>query len=362
MREGFFVASTGQNVGKTTISLGLVSLLKERLSSVGFMKPVGQEFVETADGTSVDKDILLFRETFGLSDPFEAMSPLVLPSGFTREFLDGKIATAGIAAKIKASFQSLASAHDAIIVEGTGHVGVGSIIGLNNAQVAAMLGLPVILVASGGIGAPFDALTLNKLLCDNLHLPIAGIVLNQVRPDQLDKCRTYMTKALKEWNLPLLGVIPHDPLLSTPTMHDYSHLFNTVLIAGEKFAWHHFPKTTLVATSSEDFGAHLRHNELIITPASRDDIILTLLTKHWDFALKDEPFYVGCLLTGSVPPKPSLVEKLKQAHIPTLYAPIDTYLAMKRISAFTAKMNVSDTKKIERARDLVSSNLDLSAI
>jgi dethiobiotin synthetase len=67
-RKAIFVAATGQNVGKTTICLGLVSGLQKRFASVGFLKPVGQESVQSHTGVPIDKDVLLFKSRFGLKD------------------------------------------------------------------------------------------------------------------------------------------------------------------------------------------------------------------------------------------------------------------------------------------------------
>ncbi len=47
-------------------------------------------------------------------------------------------------------------------MEGTGHTGVGSIVNVNNARVAAALGLDMLLIANGGIGSAFDDLALNR--------------------------------------------------------------------------------------------------------------------------------------------------------------------------------------------------------
>ena len=44
------------------------------------------------------------------------------------------------------------------LVEGSGHMGVGSVLGHNNAQIAAGLGVPVLLVANGGGGNTIDNL------------------------------------------------------------------------------------------------------------------------------------------------------------------------------------------------------------
>src|SRR3989338_5120601 len=149
----FFVAATGQNVGKTTACLGLLSGLKKRLSSVGFFKPVGQEHVETDTGVHVDKDVVLFKSHFQLLDPYEEMSPVLFPRGFTRDYLDGKVQAADLIHKISHAFSAIVQRNGMAIVEGTGHTGVGSLVDLNNAQVAALLKIPIILVASGGLGS-----------------------------------------------------------------------------------------------------------------------------------------------------------------------------------------------------------------
>ena len=51
-----------------------------------------------------------------------------------------------------------------VVVEGTGHAGVGAVVDLSNARVAAMLDAPVIIVSEGGIGRPIDEIVLNGAL------------------------------------------------------------------------------------------------------------------------------------------------------------------------------------------------------
>lgn len=267
--KGFFVASTGQNVGKTTTSLGLVSGLMKRKIKTGFMKPVGQEHIEVADGEYVDKDVVLFKEHFKMKDPYEHMSPVLIPPGFTKDFLDQKISSQDLKAKIEASYEKLSKKNEFLIVEGTGHVGVGSIINLNNAQVAGLLNLPVILLASGGLGSSFDELTLNKMLCDHYRIKVLGVILNRVKEEKRDMITHYMQKALKKWNIPLLGCIPYDAFLSTPTMQDLELLFETSLITAEEHRLKHFKSIRLVATSVDVFREMILPDQIIITPANR---------------------------------------------------------------------------------------------
>ena len=63
-KTAFFIGSTGQNVGKTTTCLGLLAGFKKRVKDVGFLKPIGQEHVESASGLIVDKDVILFKDFF----------------------------------------------------------------------------------------------------------------------------------------------------------------------------------------------------------------------------------------------------------------------------------------------------------
>ena len=65
-----FVAATRQHVGKTTVSLALMSGLQKRFNKVGFLKPVGQQHLPVRDESGnqlrVDKDVQVMKEYFKL--------------------------------------------------------------------------------------------------------------------------------------------------------------------------------------------------------------------------------------------------------------------------------------------------------
>lgn len=91
-----FVAATRQHVGKTSSSLAIVSGLKKRFDKVGFIKPVGQQHVEviaeSGEKYRVDKDVCLVKEHFHLNHlDYEFMSPIIIPRGYTKKYIDGEI-------------------------------------------------------------------------------------------------------------------------------------------------------------------------------------------------------------------------------------------------------------------------------
>ncbi len=361
--QSIFVASTGQNVGKTTVSLGFFSALQKRFSSVGFMKPVGQQHVETETGQRVDKDVVLFKDQFKLSSSYETMSPVLFPSGFTRDFLDGKISSGGLRSSITESYHKIASENEMVLIEGTGHVGVGSITELSNAKVAALLKAPMIIVAPGGLGLSFDELALNKSLCDQEGAHIAGVVLNRVFPEKREMVIKYMTKALARWNIPIIGCIPFDPFLSHPSMQDFELLFKTTLFSGIKHRLRHFKQIRLT-TSHEKMCDWISQGQLIILPADREETISEVVSQFWNMKLKTPSINLetGLVLTGAAPPSPALIEQLVQAEIPALYTPMNSYQATKMISSFTAKIRREDKPKVREAIEVVEPQLDLSKL
>lgn len=82
-----FVAATRMNDGKTTTCLGLYGALQARFPRVGFIKPVGQRFVEV-HGQKIDEDSVLLDSIFQVRVPIESMSPVAIDSTFTRRFLE----------------------------------------------------------------------------------------------------------------------------------------------------------------------------------------------------------------------------------------------------------------------------------
>lgn len=353
--RAIFIAATGQNVGKTTTCLGIMAGLRKRYGDVGFIKPVGQVHTTVEGGAKVDKDTVLFKETFALKADYQDLSPVIIPAGFSRSFLSGQVAEETIHRCIREAFQRIATSNAYTVVEGTGHVGVGSIIGLNNVKVAAELGLEMVIVASGGLGSAIDSLALNLAMCEKHGVPVRGVILNRVLDTKRAMILEYFPKALEPFEVPLIGCIPYCDFLSIPTMEDFEALFGTKLLSGHRYRYRHFRHTRLVAGSLQSYLAENNPSELVITPASRDEIIAAILERQLDHK-------VGLLLTGREPPSQKTLERIQASDVPALYAPLCSYDAMKAITSFTAKIRGQDVRKVHKAIELVESHINFDAL
>ena len=70
------------------------------------MKPVGQRTI-IEDGVSADEDAVLMREVFGLTDPMPMMSPVHIPRGFTKAYINGDVVE-DLGARVRAAHGQLA--------------------------------------------------------------------------------------------------------------------------------------------------------------------------------------------------------------------------------------------------------------
>src|SRR6188472_798941 len=181
MRQ-LYLAATGMNRGKTTVALGLLAALAQRKLDVGFTKPVGQRYA-IVDGQPADEDAILVRAALGLPDALTVMSPVHIPRGFTKAYIRGEV-TPDLPGRIRRAHDTLADKYDLLLVEGTGHAGVGSVVGLSNAQVARMLKAPAAIVAEAGVGRPIDEIVLNRALFARHGVEVVGAILNKVNADE----------------------------------------------------------------------------------------------------------------------------------------------------------------------------------
>jgi BioD-like phosphotransacetylase family protein len=374
-----FVAATRQHVGKTTTSLALISGLKKHYKKVGFLKPVGQQHVEVKSENRgamirVDKDVCLVREHFHLDHiDYEDMSPVIIPAGYTKKYVDGEISFQQQLQDVIHSMEQITNASDVVLCEGTGHCAVGSIVGLNNAKVASMIGADMVLVANGGLGSAFDELELNRILCQHYNVRIAGVIINKVIPEKLEQTKHYMRKAMMDaWGIPLLGCIPDRPFLGCPALADLENLFQTKLISGQEHKFRHYSiqDINVVTTSLTRFLENLRQKPsrtLYICHVTRDDLIVGFMGEYQRRREKSEKPFEAALMVcgrrGKYQISDEVMDMLKGLKgAPVMIVDYATHDTMSMIHQYTPKLNIHDTNRVAVAVDHYEPHIDFEEL
>mgnify|MGYP006267971239 CR=1 FL=1 len=355
-----FVAATRQNDGKTTSALGLFAALQQRLPRVGYIKPIGQRFI-SYENHLIDEDSLLFTKTFNIPTPIESMSPVVIDSSFTRRYLDdpAELYPRLVDTMVRA-FDRSAYEKDVIIIEGSGHAGVGAICDLSNAQVARLLGAKAVLVSRGGIGMPVDEIALNKSLFDSYGVEVVGAILNKVHPRKLEEIRHYTGKALERLGVPLLGVIPENANLAYPNLSQVAEVVKGRWLNGQSTGQYNRILNVVVgamtATSLMDY---MRPGYLILTPGDREDVLLLAIAAN---CISGKAPLAGIVLTRNILPSHHIMDMINQTEIPVVISPEESYTVASRINSMTVKTQPRDEDKIPLIKQMVMDHVDTSAI
>ena len=161
--RGFFVTATDTGVGKTFVTAALAAAFRARGRDVAVFKPV--QSGATAEDPSGDAVLLGADCVYAFSAP---LAPLVAARAEGRTIeLEPILARAG----------ELAREHELLLVEGAGGLLVPLADDLDLADLAAALGLPLIIVARAGLGTVNHTL-LTIEAARTRGLDVAGVVLN----------------------------------------------------------------------------------------------------------------------------------------------------------------------------------------
>lgn len=234
---GLVIGGTGSNAGKTTFTLSLLCALHDRGLRARAAK-TGPDYIDAAFHAALTGQPAANLDTW--------MCRESAPSSSERPFRCGHGSAGGLPAGLQRVFERMSAAcppqsgvkdviaggsdaasPDLLIVEGAmalydgGHHGAGS-----TAHLAALLGLPVLLVLNaGGMGQSVAALAEGFLH----HRPawagtsparFLGMVCTHVgSPRHADLLRSSLAPLAKEARVPLLGLLPRQGAPELPSRH-----------------------------------------------------------------------------------------------------------------------------------------------
>jgi dethiobiotin synthetase len=206
-RRGVFITGTDTEVGKTVVATALVRALAQAGLNVAVMKPVAAGAEATSEGLR-NEDATALMEAANTSNVYRLVNPYCLELPASPHIAAAKAGISVEIPKITSAYEQLAGAADLVVVEGAG----GWYAPLNNTQtmadLAAALGLPVLMVVGLRLGCLNHAL-LTARSVEAEGLTLAGWFANHVQPafpHAADNIATLESRL----NAPLLQSIPFE--------------------------------------------------------------------------------------------------------------------------------------------------------
>jgi len=354
-----FIAATGKDCGKTTTSLSLLHLARQKYKRVGFIKPLGPK-PTTYRGRAVDMDAALLAEVYGLGDDIEYLSPVVLHSGDTQRVLDGYIPPQILKHKIIEAVKELDKRCDFLIIEGAGHSGVGSVLGLGNATIARMVDAPVLMVSGGGIGNAIDTVTMNLALFQQHQADVRLIMANKLLPEKREKTLSYLERAFGGTGLALAGGFNYSPLLANPTLQDLADLLKEPLKGDRSDASRIAHHIQLGAPSAQRVADLLQPDSVLIVTSTRDELLVMLASLYQIPEYRNK--IAGLVVTGKCPVSNITQKILDRSNIPYVRAHKSTADVFQATKDHVSKISPRDHEKIQFIQKAAEKDLDFDAI
>ena len=367
-----------QHAGKTVTSLGIISQLRKHLdpAEIGYVKPVGQQLINIGGEVSVDKDVKLLQIFSGIPElPVAHLSPVRFGQTFTRDFLDHndqQRVTAELRRDILDSVERLADKR-VIIAEGSGHPGVGSVVGLSNAAVGKLLGADTIFVSGGGIGRAIDMIDVDLTYFLYHGCRVRGLIVNKVARGKMEQVRHYITPRLLNaryaeaagHELHVFGYLPEIDDLPHPSMRVVLDTLSDARAVGDPagLAWLRpcgSVRTISLPIEYLKLTPYIDPRDLLIISASSTPRIRKLLEYHRE--TKKQGGVGGLVLTCGETEEIEAAthDEIVASGVPAVYVHDDSASTEERLFGLyrNTKLQPFDTGKVAQIEQLFEEHFD----
>ena len=206
MRQAYFVTGTDTDVGKTWVTLGLISAFQTAGLTVNGMKPVASGCQRTDWGLRNSDALALQAASFGAID-YSFINPYAYEPAIAPHIAAQQAKNPIQFRQIKKNFEKLTRVAECTIVEGVGGWRVPLGEDGDVAALAEFLNLPVILVVGLKLGCINHAL-LSIESIERTGVKLVGWVGNLAQ-NEFVCLRENIETLTSSIEVPCLGIIPH---------------------------------------------------------------------------------------------------------------------------------------------------------
>ena len=346
MANNLYVTAAEERSGKSAIILGVMQMIIKEISRIAFFRPIINDHVFGR----VDHDLNLVLKYFKLDIPYEDTHAYTLSQA-------RQLITSGqeeiLYENILKKYKQLEAKYDFVLCEGTDFRGKDPGFEFDlNANIAANLGAPVLIIASGRDKTTEEICSHTAITIDTLEeqgLDLAGCIINRA-PETFLRDTASNAKCREQFgrNFPLY-VIPENKALGNPTIDDVKRWLGAEVLYGKPSMLNLVNNYLVAAMQISNFLEYIKEGSLIITPGDRSDIIISSLASRISSAY---PNISGILVTGGIEVSSS-VQRLIQGWtgipVPVLFVESHTYDTVQSVNELYGRIEPTDTKRIATA-------------
>ena len=345
MSKNLYVSATEERSGKSAVVLGVMQMLTRELHNVAIFRPI---INDPGEGNK-DHDIDLMIRHFKLSIPYRDTYAYTLKQ--TRELINsGQHAL--VLENILNKYKALEEEYDFVLCEGTDFKGKDPAFEFDlNADIAANIGAPMLVVTSGRDKAPEEVVNITQTTLDTLAEkgvdPLACVV-NRAPRGMTEEMASHIERKGSKESMPVY-VIPEDEALGKPSINDVRRWLDADVLYGHSGLQSLVDNYVVAAMQIGNFLEYIRPGSLIITPGDRSDIILSSLASRLSSSYPD---ISGIVLTGGLNMSNNvhkLIEGWTGVPVPVLACKGHTYQTVQQLNSLYGRIEADDLQRIATA-------------
>lgn len=342
MHNGLYITATGPMTGKSAIALGAMQLLTRSMRKVAFFRPIINEPL----WDDRDPDIHLMLEYFKLN--MDYADTFAYTQHEARQIINQGSRNLLIENIIQ-KYKKLLETYDFVLCVGTDFLAKDPVFEFElNAEIAANLGCPILLVTSGYNVSAEDIRDSLQTTMDSLEpyaLDVVATIVNRrsLTQTELDELRAHFST---QDNRALIFSVPNDPTIGQPTMADVKKGLDAEVLFGEQRLDALVGDYLIGAMHVDNILGYIAKDQLIVTPGDRADVLLAAIASRLSSSTPD---IAGVLLTGGIRPSEQVckfIEGWTGSPLPILVTQHHTYKSFMALQSIIAPIEPGDLRKI----------------
>jgi BioD-like phosphotransacetylase family protein len=317
-----YLTSTTAKAGKTLFCAGLGKTWTEKGKKVGYLKLLTMD--NQIQNGQADKDILFMQNLLGLQEPVETLGLLINPQ---IDPLDSLRQTCGNR-----------SEKDLLLIEG---------LPLDQSEsMITDLNLKTLVIHDYS-----TPLTESVVQYQKMGTRLMGVILNKVPRNQIARVKD--SKVLSQAGLNLLGIMPEDRFLMSPSVNDLAEIVQGKILNSQESSTE-IIENFMMGSSTFDRGPayyNRKTNKAVILWGERPGFRKAALAGLQSAALQTS---VKCVVIGNNGvPIPAAAQKAEEKKVPLISAGMDLKGLISLIENNINNLKFNQEKKLPRLQELM---------
>ena len=333
-----FISSTDVGSGQSLAAWCVGEILHSQGLRIGFFKPfVTRPLVK--NGQLIDKDALLMKEYFNLSEELNALCPVV-----PGEAPGDEVTREEQLATIEECYTKVTHEKDVLIIMGSNKIfyEMDSPY-LPDGILVNRFDAPVLLVDKfqSESMSMYSVLAIDSFLKNKVKI----VFINQIPPERIDASNNKLSPFVKKKGSPVIFFIPQDRILGALTVWNVIDMIHGEVLVGEN-SLENLVESTSISASHLKGSLHLfrrTYNKIILLGLKGNNLNAPLMSSA----------VTGIVLTGGKKPAPIMVNTCGDLGIPLVLSPFDTFVTMEKIQNQQPHITCHDVYKLRRFLQLL---------